>query len=106
MQDKGLKWKLYYKEAVHTYVPFVFGDTEGHDCLCGHYTAPFAKVNQLCRPCECPTEMTGQSKSVYHHRKPAHVGGLVNAGDVDSLRALSQNYIKNGFNKVMNQSAM
>jgi hypothetical protein len=44
--------------------------------------------------------MTGYSKSAYRHWKPAHVGGLVNAGDVDSLRALSQNNIKNGLNKV------
>jgi hypothetical protein len=105
LQDKGFKWKLHYKEAVHNvvfhpYVPFIIGDTEGHDRLCWHYTARFAKIKQLCRACECPTEMTGYSKSIYRHRKPAHVGGLVNAGDVDSLRALSQNYIKNGLNKV------
>ena len=105
LQEKGFKWKLHYKKADHTvvfhpYVPFVIGDTEGHDRLCGHYTARFAKIKQLCRACECPTEMTGYSKSVFRHRKPSHVGGLVNAGNVDSLRALSQNYIKNGFNKV------
>jgi hypothetical protein len=105
LQDKGFKWKLHYEEAVnnvvfHPYVPFIIGDTEGHDRVCGHYTARFAKIKQLCRACECPTEMTGYSKSAYRHWKPAHVGGLVNAGDVDSLRALSQNNIKNGLNKV------
>ncbi len=105
LQDKGFKWKLHYQEAVHNVVfhpnvPFVIGDMEGHDCLCKHYTAQFSKIKQLCRACEYPTEMTGYSKSVYRHRKPAHVGGLLNAGDVDSLRALLQNNIKNGFNKV------
>jgi hypothetical protein len=105
LQDKGFKWKLNYKKAVHNvvfhpYVPFVIGDTEGHDRLCGHYTARFAKIKQLCRACECPTEMTGYSKSNFCHRKPTHIGGLVSAGNVDALRALSQNYINNGFNKV------
>ena len=41
--------------ALHPYVPFIVGDTEGHDRLCGHYTARFATVKQLCRVCECPT---------------------------------------------------
>ncbi|KAI2508835.1 hypothetical protein MHU86_5569 [Fragilaria crotonensis] len=105
LQDKGFKWKLQYKKTVHDvvfhpFVPFIIGDTEGHDRLCGHYTARFAKIKQLCRACECPTEMTGYSKSVYRHRKPSHVGGLVREGDVESLRALSQNYVVNGFNKV------
>jgi hypothetical protein len=64
LQDKGFKWKLQYKKTVHDvvfrpYVPFIIGDTEGHDRLCGHYTARFAKIKQLCRACECPTEMTG-----------------------------------------------
>ena len=106
LQDKGFKWKLNYKKAVHNvvfhpYVPFVIGDTEGHDHLCGHYTARFAIIKQLCRACECPTtEMTGYSKSDFCHRKPTHIGGLVSAGNVDALHALSQNYINNGFNKV------
>ena len=68
--------------------------------LCGYYTARFAKIKQLCRACKCPTEMTGYSKSDFHHRKPAHIGGLVNACNIELLRALSQNYINNGFNKV------
>jgi hypothetical protein len=58
--------------------------------------AQFAKIKQLYRSCECPTEMTGYPKSVCRHRKPARVGGLVNAGDVISLCALSQNYIEMG----------
>ncbi|KAI2497588.1 hypothetical protein MHU86_16894 [Fragilaria crotonensis] len=66
LQDKGFKWKLQYKKTVHDvvfhpFVPFIIGDTEGHDRLCGHYTARFAKIKQLCRACECPTEMTGYS---------------------------------------------
>ena len=81
-QDTGFKWLLVYKNAVHNvvfrpYVPFIICDTEGHDRLCGHHTAQFAKIKQLCRACECPTEMTGYSKSDFHHRKPAYIGGLI-----------------------------
>ncbi|KAI2502874.1 hypothetical protein MHU86_11543 [Fragilaria crotonensis] len=43
--------------------------------------------------------MTGYSKSVYRHRKPSHVGGLVREGDVESTRTITK-YVVNGFNKV------
>ena len=41
LQDEGFKWKLHYKKAIHNvvfhlYVPYVIGDTEGHDRLCWH----------------------------------------------------------------------
>jgi hypothetical protein len=111
LQDSGFKWMLHYKHAIHNvvfhpYVPFVIGDTDGHNFLCEHYTERFAKIKQLCRACECPKEMTGYSESDFHHRKPAHIGGLVNAGDTESLRVLSQNYINSGFNKLVLDNTM
>ncbi len=81
----------------HPFVPFIIGDTEGHDRLCGHYTARFSQVQQLCRICECPTYITGYSKSKFPHRLPRKIDTLVRKGLTGELQLLSQNYLKNGF---------
>jgi hypothetical protein len=68
LQRKGFQWDLHYNTKIypvvfHPYVPFIIGDTEGHDRLCGHYTAHFSNIQQLCRICKCPTYLTGYSMS-------------------------------------------
>jgi hypothetical protein len=105
LQDQGFVWKLNYGGKVfdvvlHPYVPFIVGDTEGHDRLCGHYTARFKAVKQLCRACQCPTELSGYSKAKYLHRKPRNIKRLVDRVDLDRLKLQSQNYLKNGFDNV------
>jgi hypothetical protein len=105
LQKHGFRWNLQYNGAIHPIVfhPFVFfieGDTEGHDCLCGHYTARFLQVQQLCRICECRTYFTGYSKSKSPHRLPRKMDTLVRKGLTGELQLLSQNYLKNGFSGV------
>ena len=105
LQKHGFRWDLRYRSEIHPvvfhpYVPFIIGDTEGHDRLCGHYTARFLQVQQLCRICECPTHLTGYSKSKFAHRLPRKMDALVRKGRADELRLLSQNYLKNGFSGV------
>jgi hypothetical protein len=56
LQRKGFRWNLQYNAKIypivfHPHVPFVIGDTEGHNRLCGHYTARFSKIQQLNRIC-------------------------------------------------------
>ncbi|KAI2493932.1 hypothetical protein MHU86_20617 [Fragilaria crotonensis] len=75
LQNHGFRWDLSYNGKIHPvvfhpYVPFIIGDTEGHDRLCGHYTARFSQIQQLCRICECPTYLSGYSKSNFRHRVP------------------------------------
>jgi hypothetical protein len=87
--------------VLHPYVPFIVGDTEGHDRLCGHYTARFSKIKQLCRACECPTDKTGYSQAKYPHRtKPAVIDRLVRGGKLLQLQSMSQNYLLSGFRDV------
>jgi hypothetical protein len=67
LQRNGFDWMLHYNGQVHPvvlhpYIPFIIGDTEGHDRFCGHYTAHFSSVAQLCRVCECPTLEAGYSR--------------------------------------------
>ena len=84
----------------HPYVPLTAGDTEGHDRLCGHYTARFSQIKQLSRICECPTYLTGYSKSKFPHRLPRKMDTLVHKGLTNELQLLSQTYLKNGFARV------
>ncbi len=105
LQNHGFKWNLHYNKQIypvvlHPFVPFIIGDTEGHDRLCGHYTARFKEIKQLCRVCECPTLESGYSKAKYRHRKSGTINKLVRRGDTETLKSLSQNYLKNGFDKV------
>ena len=105
LQRKGFHWKLHYNEKVypvvlHPYIPFIIGDTEGHDRLCGHYTARFSAIKQLCRVCECPTHLSGYSKAKFRHRKPTVINRLVRRGNLHGLKEMSQNYLRNGFDKV------
>ncbi|KAI2495724.1 hypothetical protein MHU86_18783 [Fragilaria crotonensis] len=105
LQKHGFRWNLHYNEKIHPvvfhpFVPFIIGDTEGHDRLCGHYTARFSKIQQLCRICECPTNLTGHSKSKFPHRSPHGINELVRMGKTDQLKMLSQNYLKNGFDEI------
>ena len=105
LQKNGFRWMLQYMGKIypvvlHPYVPFIVGDTEGHDRLCGHYTARFAKIKQLCRACECPTDKTGYSQAKYPHRKPTVIDRLVNGGKLRQLQLMSQNYCFSGFAEV------
>jgi hypothetical protein len=104
LQNKGFKWKQHNKKiypvVFQPYVLFIIGDTEGHDCLCGHYTARFSAVKQLCRVCECPTNFSGYSKSMFAHHLPKDINKLVERGHLDELKSLLQNYLKNGFDSV------
>ena len=52
LQRKGFHWKLHcneklYPVVLHPFIPFIIGDTEGHDCLCKHHAARFSAIKQL-----------------------------------------------------------
>ena len=54
LQELGFNWNLHIGGVVlpvtfRMYVPYIIGDAEGHDHLCGHYTARFEAIKQLCR---------------------------------------------------------
>ncbi len=113
LQRHGFKWNLHYNERVypavvlHPYIPFIIGDTKGHNRLCGHYTAQFEKVKQLCRVCECTTLLSGYSKTKFNHRKPAAVNRLITransavsrvgaTANLNALKDMSQNNLSKG----------
>ena len=105
LQESGLKWNLHYRGKsspvhLHLYVPFIVGDTAGHDVLCGHYTSR-TKVAQLCRACVCPLEKSSYSKArSYARRTPQSVNAMVNNREFDLLRANSQQFLINAFDSI------
>ena len=106
LQDQGFNWNLHfrgreYPVTFRTYVPFIVGDTEGHDRLCGHYTARFDTIQQLCRICKCPTELSHYSKGKFRKRYPKEMQALLAANDDAGHRAFSQSFLyRNGFDGV------
>ena len=72
------------------YVPFIVGDTEGHDRFCGHYTVRFEAIKQLCRVCKCPTRLCAYSKGRYNKRYPKEYERMLERSDTDGLRDNSQ----------------
>lgn len=106
LQRTGLKWNLSFRGksfpvVLHPYIPFIIGDTEGHDGLCGHFKSRTAGVAQLCRTCECPTLLSGYSKARnFPHRKPRIINKLVREQNIPALKAMSQQYLKNAFDNV------
>ena len=105
LQDRGFKWILHYRGVkfpvtFRTYVPFIIGDTEGHDQLCGHYKCRTGNVAQLCRACKCPTRLSGWSKANFPHRNISELKRLMNNQDTDALQEMSQHYLANGFDRV------
>ena len=92
-----------YPTVLHPYVPFIIGDTEGHDTLCGHFKSRTAGgVAQLCRACACPTMKCGWSKGhkFANKRKPGAIDRLVRAKSFDILKQKSQHMLVNAFDNV------
>ena len=101
LQDCGFKWILHYRGEDHKvtfrlYIPFIIGDTEGHDLLCGHYKCRTGSVAQLCRACECPTNLSGWSKANFPFRRQSHIKQLVRNRRMTELQELSQHFLSNG----------
>ena len=106
LQRTGLKWNLSFcgksfPVVLHPFIPFIIGDTEGHDALCGYYKSRTSGVAQLCRGCKCPTMISGYSKARdYARRKPKIINKLVREKNLPELKAMSQQYLNNAFDNV------
>ena len=101
IQKAGLRWDLQIGGRVFRdvefkfFVPFIKADTEEADKLCGSFLARTRNVAQLCRYCECPTAYSDQPLAKYPYKTPKKIGKLVSDNDIEALKALSQQPIKN-----------
>lgn len=106
VQRTGFAWNLNYKGQIlpvtfKLYVPFIKGDTDEHDRHCGSYTSRGQNVAQLCRYCQCPNEDTDNPTANYPLKTKPMIQQLVDAGDLDGLQMLSQQYIRNAWYDVL-----
>ena len=106
LQGSGFIWDIaaYGKvfEGIE-FVPFVINvkcDTEEGDILCGKFTVRTSNVKHICRYCHCPTEDADNPNARYPLKKPKDIQKLVNRGDVEGLKAISQQCIQNAWYKV------
>lgn len=100
LQRKGFKWKLHYKGKTYDVifrivVPYLVGDTECHDRLCGQYTCRAGSVDYICRICETPTSHLGYSKANFPYRLPSKTTRLMKDQDLKALKEISMHYIPN-----------
>lgn len=96
LQDRGFRWSLPYKGEVHNVifrivVPFIVGDTEGHDYICGKFSAVQSQKSYnpsflLCRQCECPFNQSDISGSKFRFRYSYRVKNLITKGSVQQLK--------------------
>ena len=106
LQEQGFAWNLHIGGKTHpvvfcSHVLFIVGNTEGHDCLCGHYTARFIEIQQLCCICKCPASLSSYSKGVYKKRYPNQIQDLLTVQNDAGFRASLQTYLlRNGFANV------
>ena len=82
------------------FVPYIKCDTKEADDLCGKFQVRSGKVKQLCRYCKVPLEESNDHLHKCTYKTVAQITKLVEKGDVEGLRQLSQSYLKNAFHKV------
>ena len=105
LQRRGFNWIIHFQGNMfpvtfRMYVPFIIGDTEGHDQLCGHYKCRTGNVAQLCRACVCPTKLCGWSKAKFKFRTSTQIERLISNQKTVELQAMSQHSLRNGFRNI------
>ena len=101
LQKTGFVWDLRYQGRLYKdiefvlFTPFIKVDGDEAEKLCGKYTTRTGNVKQLCRYCTCPTDKTDSPHARYPYKTMAMIEALIEADDMEGLKQLSQQYIKN-----------
>ena len=93
--DFTYKGRTYKNTEIVLYVPFFKVDTEEADKLCGKYLSRGKNVAQLCRYCTCPTAQCDDPLDNSPLKTEAKIQRLIEKGDLDALKAMSQHCIEN-----------
>lgn len=106
LQKTGFIWDLVYKKRIYEdiefipYVIFVKCDTEEGDLLCGKYLVRSKHVAHVCRYCHCPMDDADNPLAKYKPKTPKEIQKLVLNNDLEALKAISQQNIRNAWYKV------
>ena len=103
LQETGFIWDV----AAHgklfkgiEFVPFEINvncDSEEGDPLCGKFTVRTSNVKHICRYCHCPTCDADNPNARYKMKTPEEIQRLVDCGDLEALREMSQQNIQNAW---------
>ena len=75
-------------------------DTDEADALCGSFQSRTRNVKQLCRNCEVPLVETDMWSAKYPFKTKTKIQKLVERGEVEKLRLMSQHCLTNAWYKV------
>ena len=100
IMDINYNGKLYKDIEVFFFVPHIKVDNEEADKLCAKYGSRTKGVAQLCRQCKCPTEFTARAGAQYPLKTATEIKGLIEDGESETLRAMSQHNFPNAFHKI------
>jgi hypothetical protein len=106
LQQTGFIWDLHDGKQLHKgvefvpFVPFIKCDSDEGDKLCGSYTNRNKNVAQLCRYCTCPTNDSDNPRANYKLKTQEMVEKLIEAEDLEGLKAMAQQYINNAWYNV------
>ena len=101
--ERGFLWDLVYKDVIYRdihykpFIPFVKCDTKEADTLCGKYQMRRGNVKQICRYCHVPLAKANDHNHKCVPKTEAEVRKLIDKGDIEGLKAISQSYLKNAF---------
>lgn len=106
VEKNGMVWDLRYKGKTYRNCELVFWtimvkcDTDEAELLTGKYRSRSKDVAHLCRYCMCPNEETADPKADFEMKTVQQIKQMIKNRDMDGLKAISQQYIKNGWYKL------
>ena len=95
--DLNYRGKLYKDVELVFYLAFVKCDNDEADKLCGQYRVRNGKVACICRYCICPTRHSDDQHAKYPYKTEAKITRLVEAGNEEALKKISQHGLVNAF---------
>ena len=106
IQKRGFLWTqcdgngeqydpIYYK----TFVPLVRCDIKEADLFAGKF-GQRSTTQEICRKCHIPLQEADDHLAEYPLKTVKEIQKLVEKGDIDGLRAMSQTYLQNAFHDI------
>jgi hypothetical protein len=106
IQDRDFVWDQVNSKGEVTkdirykvFVPFVRADTKEADLFCGKF-GQRSTTQQICRKCHVPLQRADDHLANYRLKTKTEIEKLVDKGDIDGLRKISQTYLRNAFHLV------
>lgn len=101
--ERGILWDQKHKGVLYRdihykpYISFVKCDNKEADNFAGKYGSRQKGVKHLCRFCDIPTKIGDHHLYQFQYKTEPQINKLVEQGNKEELKAMSQHYLLNGF---------